>query len=71
MERKQQDCRCGIDKEENLYILDDYKYSFWGWVLLSIGISAIPTRLIRKCSKCNEQIEDIQDPQKLREHIGR
>lgn len=42
-----------------------------GWILLLIGISARPTRLIRKCSKCHETIEDINDLKKLREHIGK
>ncbi|WP_372369744.1 hypothetical protein [Candidatus Uabimicrobium sp. HlEnr_7] len=71
MRHKKQDCDWKGNKKECPYILDDYKYSFWGWVLLSIGISAKPTRLIRSCSKCHEKIEDIKDNEKLMAHIGR
>ncbi|BBM82674.1 hypothetical protein [Candidatus Uabimicrobium amorphum] len=71
MQHAKQPCDWEGEKRECPYILDDYKYSFWGWTLLSIGISAKPVRLIRTCSKCHEEIEDITDHKQLMEHIGR
>jgi hypothetical protein len=63
-------CSCGNDKLSSK-IKHTCEYSGFGQVLYWIGISAIPVRVNFVCSVCNEVIESTDDPEILKQYVGR
>ena len=60
-------CECGNDKHDAL-IVPKPSYSFWGWILVGIGISHPPTKIRFACDRCGEVFEEITDPKILKKH---
>jgi len=52
-------CRCGHDRKHHM-VSPKKEYSFWGWVLLVMGVTAKPVRIRYVCRVC-DQIFDRQD----------
>ncbi|OGU65473.1 MAG: hypothetical protein A2499_16445 [Stygiobacter sp. RIFOXYC12_FULL_38_8] len=63
-------CSCGYDKS-NLKVQHKCEYSGFGQVLYWIGISAVPVRVNFVCTVCNEAIESTDDPNILKQYVGR
>ena len=42
-------------------------YTFWGWTLNLIGITATPIRIRFRCRRCDQQVEVTSDPDVIRE----
>lgn len=54
-------CSCGHDR--NHYMVSaEAKHTFWGWVLISLGISSKPIYMGFRCRNCRELIEETSDP---------
>jgi hypothetical protein len=54
-------CNCGLRRDDPL-VSAKTKYNRWGWLLLSIGISAKPIEIIFECQKCGGIVETSKDP---------
>lgn len=57
-------CRCGYTKEHP-WVVPKHKYSFWGLIVVSIGISYAPRLITIECDKCAEVFETIDDKETL------
>jgi hypothetical protein len=66
----EQACSCGNDKSDSK-IQHKCEYSGFGQILYWIGISAIPVRVNFICSKCGEVVESTDDPNILKQFVGR
>jgi hypothetical protein len=53
-------CKCGNTKDNPLVIAKT-SYSWWGWLLLSMAISAKPKEVIFQCQNCGEIIGRSKD----------
>ncbi|MBK6512692.1 MAG: hypothetical protein IPG04_00900 [Polyangiaceae bacterium] len=43
------------------------EYTFGGWCLILIGISATPTAVNYVCRRCGQKLERITDPKEIAE----
>lgn len=60
-------CRCGF-KFGDPWVVPKSKYSFWGWFVVSMGISYPPLKVAYECDKCGEVFSTITDREKLKSH---
>jgi len=61
-------CSCG-HKKDSKYILETPIYSLTGWVLLCLGVTAKPRKIIFKCQRCGDILEESHSPDAIRRHI--
>jgi hypothetical protein len=54
-------CRCGHDKA-HVMVSAAGEYTFWGWCLILIGITAKPIAVNYTCRQCEDLIERTTDP---------
>lgn len=54
-------CSCGHD-HEHFMVSAENDYTFWGWVLVWTGVSAIPRRVRFRCRDCQEVFAETDDP---------
>lgn len=52
-------CRCGHDRKHHM-VSPKKEYSFGGWVLLVMGVTAKPIRIRYVCRTCDE-VFDVQE----------
>jgi hypothetical protein len=60
-------CKCG-HKMDDPWIVPNSKYTFFGWLMVSIGISHPPVKVIFQCEKCGESVKTITDKNELKSH---
>jgi len=60
-------CNCGY-KLGDPWIVPKSVYSFWGWLIVSIGISHPPTEVRFQCEKCGVVLKLITDKKDLKSH---
>jgi len=60
-------CRCGY-KLGDPWVVPKSIYSFWGLLIVSIGISHTPSKLNFQCDKCGEVLKVITDKKVLKSH---
>jgi hypothetical protein len=61
-------CRCGFNRHH--YLVEPVcNYNWWGWVRLTLGVTAWPVSVSFKCLQCGEIIETTTDPEVLREQV--
>lgn len=53
------------------WVVPKSKYSFWGWFVVSVGISYPPVEVRYECDKCGEVFKSIKDREKLKSHAYR
>jgi len=51
MNEETKTCKCGHGID-NPWVSDRARYSLGGWLLIFIGISALPSRIERSCERC-------------------
>lgn len=68
---KKSDIQCPHEGNEDTYIIPSYRYSFWGWTLLLLGISAQPTEVCLQCYQCKLKTKTISDPVELKKYVGK
>ncbi|MBL8149467.1 MAG: hypothetical protein JNN15_06030 [Blastocatellia bacterium] len=61
-------CQCGYHKN-SYFVEKKQKYTSWGWIALLFGISAKPIEVKYQCSKCNQVLDRITDPEELNNYI--
>lgn len=54
-------CRCGHDKQ-HVMVSASPEYSFGGWCLILIGITATPRAIGYTCRQCEQVIDRTADP---------
>jgi hypothetical protein len=54
-------CRCGYDRDHYM-VSPEAKHTFWGWVLITLGISSKPIYMSFRCRRCGVVIEGTDDP---------
>jgi hypothetical protein len=59
-------CRCGHDKH-HVMVSASPEYTFSGWCLILIGITATPKALSYTCRQCEQVIERTTDPKVIAE----
>jgi hypothetical protein len=62
-------CPCGHDKH-HVMVSANPDYTFGGWVLNLIGISAHPRAVNFECRRCGKRIERSTDPADMARTIG-
>lgn len=55
-------CRCGHDRTSHM-VSPSGEYTFLGWCLILVGISANPTAIRWSCRRCQEQVYRTTDPE--------
>lgn len=60
-------CKCGY-KLGDPFIVPIPIHSFWGFLIVSIGISHPPIELRLQCEKCGEVLKVITDKKELKNH---
>ena len=55
-----QTCRCGHNRNHAM-VTGERSYSFIGWIALLVGVTAIPTKIEFRCSKCTQTFEASTD----------
>ena len=60
-------CECGY-KMGDPWVVPKSKYSFWGWLIVSFGISHPPVEVRFECDKCGEIFKIISDKKLLKVH---
>lgn len=63
-------CKCGY-KLGDPWVVPKARYSFWGWFVVSVGISYPPVEVRYECDKCGEVFKSITDKKLLRTHAYR
>lgn len=58
-------CRCGYTRDHYM-VTPEAKHTFWGWCLITLGISSKPIEMTFRCRRCKEVIEVSTDPRDLR-----
>ena len=59
-------CACGHDRT-NVMVSPSAEYTFGGWCLILIGISATPIAVSYVCRRCGQKLERITDPKEIAE----
>ena len=59
-------CKCGHDKR-HVMVSAAAEYTFWGWVLILIGITAKPIAIKYVCRKCEGEFGRTTDPKVIAE----
>ena len=59
--KRAKQCRCGHDKEHPM-VSATGEYTFMGWVLIMIGISASPIAIRYVCRRCEQVVGRTTDP---------
>jgi len=54
-------CPCGYDRDHHL-VSPEPKHTFWGWVLMTLGITSHPIHMAFRCRRCHQVIEETTDP---------
>jgi len=67
MRDESKSCKCGY-KLGDPWVVPKSIHSFWGLLIVSIGISHPPTELRLQCEKCGEVLKVITDRKELRGH---
>lgn len=62
-----QKCECGY-KMSDAWVVPKSKYSFWGLLIVSFGISHPPIEVRLECDKCGEIFEIVNDRERLKTH---
>src|SRR5258706_8852309 len=62
-------CRCGYDRDHH-FVSPEPKHTFWGWVLMTLGITSIPVKMGFRCRRCNTLIEETTDPAVIKRYRG-
>lgn len=57
-------CRCGHDRRHHL-VSTSFDYSFGGWCLSLIGISARPRAIRYVCRRCEQVFDKTTDPKTI------
>lgn len=57
-------CPCGHDRTHHM-VSPNANYTFTGWCLNVIGITATPTEIRFVCRRCDTTIERITDPKEM------
>lgn len=58
-------CQCGYAKG-HVMISPVGEYSFTGWFMLLLGISALPHRIRYQCRTCRDTVDEVTDPDEIR-----
>lgn len=61
-------CKCGNDRKSPL-VKAEASYSAAGWLALVFGASAVPKKVVFRCSKCGEAFDETTDPVELKTHV--
>ena len=64
---KNRSCQCGY-KMGDPWIVPNSKYTFFGWLMVSIGISHPPVIVNFQCEQCGEILYSITDKKELKSH---
>lgn len=64
-------CSCGYDRNEKKWVMPKCTYSGIGWFFYFIGISAKPVKVEFKCQKCGDVFGATEDPEILKQYVGR
>lgn len=59
-------CPCGHDRNHTM-VSPNAEYTFWGWCLIMIGISARPIAINFTCRRCETRLERTTDPKEIAE----
>ena len=62
-------CRCGYDRDHH-FVSPEPKHTFWGWVLITVGITSIPIWMGFRCRRCKALIEETTDPAVMKRYRG-
>lgn len=61
-------CRCGHNRHH--YLVEPVcSYNWWGWVRLTLGVTAWPLAVHYKCLQCGDLIETTTDPEILSQQV--
>ena len=63
-EKPKPTCPCGHDRTHHM-VSPNANYTFTGWCLNVIGITATPTEIRFVCRRCDTTIERITDPKEM------
>jgi len=64
---KNKTCKCGY-KMGDPWIVPNSEYTFFGWLMVTTGISHPPIRVNFKCEQCSETVYTITDKKELKSH---
>ncbi len=59
-------CKCGHGIDHTL-VSPSGEYTFWGWCLILLGISAKPTAIRFQCRRCDQIVWRTTDPKIIAE----
>lgn len=60
-------CLCGYRRSHH-FVSDEAEYTAVGWVLLIIGVTPQPRRVVSRCRRCDFIFGETRDPRVLIEH---
>jgi hypothetical protein len=60
-------CRCGFARDHYM-VSAEPDYTFWAWILMTVGISASPERIRYRCRRCDQVLEETREPAVLKAH---
>lgn len=63
-------CACG-NKVGSPFVSPKAQYTFFGWILVLMGISHPPVKVTFSCDNCGQSLQTITDATLLREHTYR
>ena len=63
-------CTCG-NTVGSPRVFPKSQYTFFGWILVLMGISHPPVRVTFSCENCGQSVKTITDPNLLRKHTYR
>lgn len=58
-------CACGYTVDAPM-VQQEPVYGFWGWVLLILGATPTPKRVLYRCTRCGHVFGSTTDPAILR-----
>ena len=62
-------CRCGHDRDHYM-VTAECKYTGWGWFWVAlVGASANPVKVVYRCRRCRQVLEETTDPAVLKRHM--
>ncbi len=50
-------CSCGQNLTAN-DIVPENDYTFWGWILVTFGITATPKKVVYHCASCGKVVKN-------------
>lgn len=58
-------CKCGYDKRHPM-VSAEPRYDAKGWFWLIMGATPDPVRVVFKCRRCDQVIDESDDPEELK-----